>query len=729
MPLRRNIPLLFMPRSLTDAVDSTPVRPGAMLALSNLIPDPSTDSVFIARPAAIEKTDFTGVGITPGNVSALLVVGDTAYGMIGDLASGKDYPFAFDIPTSSFYAISGVAGSVLPTSQPTTGNWTPPIMAQVGSRIIVVHPGFPGGAVKFGWIDISSANVSFTGNITSGSHTITGNPPIIGISPGFALSAAGIPVGTTVVSTAYFNLTTTCDTANGSTTLSNFATLIGVVVGQSIAGTGILPGTTITSVGGTSVTISQAATATATGVTVQIAGASITMSHNATASTNNLTIIAFGGIPTNPQWGSGDTDLNPLPAVPVHVDQFNGRAYYALGSDGIVWSDVYFACRVSNTIGVQAWTPADGLAITALGQLGVSTLTGGIVQGLIAFAGVSRIYQILGDQSTGNLTFNALQTASGTGTEAPLSICPTEIGLAYISPQGLRVIDFQGKVTQPIGYRGAGVVMPFINAAFPSRICGASNASVLRFSVQRVDIPETPVQEFWYDLSRDIWTGPHNFPATQVQPYSNTFIMASEKVSASLWISDIFQSVSSQYIENGVQMAWEYRPTPLPDTKLVAMNCIVELMIAVGGEPAAVATARDFNHWFLDTVPVSFGAGIDYQQIPINWTKPLVFKQLDFSLVGNSSALTKVGNLYMRYQILGYKTNNFILLLDHKHPGVMTGTGTSGPPVESDIPIHYHDGVMTGTNDTLNTTKIGVPSHTHSNVMSGTGYTDVSGVS
>jgi hypothetical protein len=60
--------------------------------------------------------------------------------------------------------------------------------------------------------------------------------------------------------------TITGDTTNLSTTIANISSLNNVVIGQTITGSGIPAGTIVSSVGATSIVISNAATATATGV-------------------------------------------------------------------------------------------------------------------------------------------------------------------------------------------------------------------------------------------------------------------------------------------------------------------------------------------------------------------------------------------------------------------------------------------------------------------------------
>ena len=474
-----------------------------------------------------------------------------------------------------------------------------------------------------------------------------------------------------MVATAPFTLTTTGNT-HSNTTLDGLASTVGVAVGQIVTGSGIPAGTTVASVSGSTVTLSQAATATASGVSVTFTGATVTMSHNGTATNNSVAITVTGGTRTAPQWGSGDCDRNPLVSVPVAVAQFYGRAYFALGVDGIVFSDAGFPCRVSNATAVQALASNDGLAITALAPLGLSTLTGGVVKALIAFAGITKMYQITGDQSLANRAIDDIQAAPGSGTVAPLSIVPIEQGIAYVSNYGLRLIDLRGVVSPVIGHSGAGVSVPFAQALYPSRICAAANTGQLRISTQRGDQSGTPYQEFWYDLSRFVWTGPHSWPATLIQPWRDTFVMASVFAPASLWRSDARPSASSTFTEAGYGLSWRYRPAPLPDTGAMAENALTEMTLAMtaAANLSLGAIAADINGQTLDAITIDFssgslwghmiwgvspwGGGGIYQQVAINWKVPLVFKQLSLTFQGQSSANFRIGNLYMRYEILGY---------------------------------------------------------------------------
>ena len=674
MPLRNGIPISWKPKGASDTVDATNAFPGAMQLLSNLIPDPLTDNMWIPRPASIEVTDFTGVPGGAGGygfISALLVVGDFAYGMIASARNANhDEPFLYHLSDNTFHQVSGITSGNTPVSPATTGDWTPPQMAQVGSRIIVTHPGFPGGTVKFGWFDISGASISTTGN-TNTNNVITGNPSILGVQPGMTISAgADIPANTTVVSTQPFVLVESGAT-HSNTTLDGLASTTGLAVGQEIAGAGIPTGTTITVVGAGSVTMSQAATATAT-VTVTFSGATITMSAAATGSTSNLALTIDGGTQTNPLWGAGDTDRNPLPSVPVDVAQFNGRAYYALGLDGIVYSDSGFPCRVSNTLAVQALTTNDGLAITCIGALQLSSLLGGAVQSLIAFQGIAKMQQITGDQSTNNLAMNSLPTS--TGTLAPLSVVSCEKGLAFVSPEGLRIITFAGTVSEPVGDHGTGVTSPFIYSVYPSRICAAARVDTIRISTQNGLANGSPMQEWWYDLTRRSWSGPHTFPADQIQPFATGFLLAANGVTAKLWSSNAYPFTTSTFIENGQAMTAIYRTSLLPDNNMVAENAVILTTLSGQFFPGVTTiTALDEADSVIDQTTIVNAAGSNplwgtavwnafnwgavlppFRQVGVYWTQPLVFKQASFQVVVNSELFLRIGTFYMLYQRLGY---------------------------------------------------------------------------
>jgi hypothetical protein len=598
----RDRTVTFRPRGLSDAVDGTNAFDGAMSQLVNLIPDPSTNYLWVPRPAAAQTTAFAGF-TTPGMVSAELVVGNIAYGMISTgRNAGHDEPFAYNLATNTFLTVGGVLAANTPTSPAATGDWSPPIMCLVGTRVVVTHPGFPGGATKFGWFDISgySFSESCTTNATTTLTTSATSFLTAGVQPGHEIVKSDVPTGTTVVSIA-----------------SNGLSLV-----MSVAATGSSAGTT----------------------------------------------TFTGGTTTAPLWGAGDCNLNPLPSVPVSVTQFNGRAYFACGN-GVAWSDSLLPCNRTNAS--QATTFGNGLAVTALAGLPLSSpLTGGIIQAVIAFQGVGAMQQITGDQSTQNLQVNELNVA--TGTLAPLSITPWNQGLAFISPDGLRNIDFTATVSDPIGSSGDGVAVPFIYASHPSRICAAATADVIRFSVANGYVSTVPAQEYWYHIKREVWSGPHSFPMSQIQPWGNTFVGAPIGVTGALFQSDAQPSSTSGYVENGAQMTWAFTPVLLPDSSEGSTFFLKQTSLTLAmasGQQVAVSCSDDTGAT-LDSVMISeqgtgsvwgafnwgaavWGASISqpYQRRAA-WANTNVAKQFKVLASGFSAAGTRIGNVYLSYQAI-----------------------------------------------------------------------------
>lgn len=535
MPLRNARPLTVRPVGVSDAIDGTNTFPGAMAALTNLIPAPFNRSIFVPRPASIKATDFSTF-ITPKQVEAELVVGNLVYGMIASSHyAGKSEPFCYDLATSDFITISGVTAAKLPTSQPTSGDWQPSHMEVVGTKIVITHPGYPGVTYFFGWIDIST--------------------------------------------------------------------------------------------------------------------------------------------PGSPAYDAGNTATHALPSVPVWVSQFNGRAYYGVGN--AEWfSDSLDALTITNAS--QVLTFGDGTPVTcSIGLPLQNMIIGGVIQALIVVKGAAVMYQVTGDPATNNLTVNALNVAIG--TLAPNSMCPTPLGIAFTAPDGLRIIDFTARVGDPIGANGEGVNIPFINALYPSRICAAFNQNTLRISVQNGLAGGTPFQEFWFNFKLKAWTGPHSFPMALIQPcfYNNLgFVSAAVGIDAALWTSQAIPTATSAYVENGAALACTYQTILLPDNEMMAMNAIVQSNVALQLPANSQVTVQALNEvgLALDPVyitappgstmtwgsstwgsPTTWGTQFGYfQQYTIPWNNPLVFKQMSITITGAAAEGFAIGNLYLKYQILGY---------------------------------------------------------------------------
>ena len=228
--------------------------------------------------------------------------------------------------------------------------------------------------------------------------------------------------------------------------------------------------------------------------------------------------------PLKPVWNSGTTGINALAGVPVACFEFGGRMYYAV-NNATEASDQQLPLQRTNASQVLIY--GDNTAVTALAGLPLYNQLGGIIQALLVFKGSVITYQLTGDYSgsPSGWAINTLNVA--TGTNAPRTLCTTRDGLAFVASDGLRIIQFTGNVTDPIGNNGQGITLPFINAVFPSRMCAAFNQSVLRITVQDGSSSVQRFQEYWYDFNLKIWTGPHTFPVALILPWRNTFVAAS----------------------------------------------------------------------------------------------------------------------------------------------------------------------------------------------------------
>lgn len=554
MSLRNTQPLMLAPRGLSDALDSSTVFSGAMAALENLIPDPSTRNLWQCRPAAQQLVDFNSVGgpfssgfssgfatglfVSPvGAVSVMKVVGNFAYGMVAS-ATGVDEPFAFNLVSHTFAVVSGTTASNVPTSPPPTGAWVPPTMALIGTKIMVTHPGFNGSVNGFfGMLDIS--------------------------------------------------------------------------------------------------------------------------------------------VPATPVWSSGNlTGAVTFSIPPTAVANFNGRAWWIENGiqPGLIFSDQLAPTVV--TLANQVLTFDDNVPLTALAGLGVGMeVTGAVLQSLIVFKGASAMYQITGDaaeQLASTLTKNALNVPIG--TLGPNTIVPTSKGLMFAAPDGLRMIDFQSNVSDPIGVDGMGKVLPFIYSNVPSRMCAAANGSVYRITMQDSSISGSPFVEYWYDIPRQVWSGPHSFPANSIAAWQNTFIIGPLNRPGTLFQSDYVQNSASTFTENSVPLQFRWTTCMLPDTDQMTENAMIEttLHAALAGGSTYAVSALNQDGKVLQSVIINItgaptlwgqfvwgqalwgGAAFGLYPRSIPWPGPVVFRRMQITASGPCAAALRIGRLHMLYEKLGY---------------------------------------------------------------------------
>ena len=261
------------------------------------------------------------------------------------------------------------------------------------------------------------------------------------------------------------------------------------------------------------------------------------------------------------------------------------------------------------------------------------------------------------------------------GTLSPNAIATTSKGLAFIAIDGIRVIEFNGNISDPVGFAGGGVTAPFINIQMPSRAAMACNADTLRIALETSGVQGITNAEYWYTISRACWSGPHTCNSALLQPYANTFITTLAGVNAKLWQSDSVQSSSSTFVENGAQLQFNWQTSVMPDGQMMAENNLLECTINMVSSSNNATYGVQFitsDGTVLDTVPVSLNSGgaqwgtavwgsfewstsiTGLSPVPINWHNPIVFRKGAISVTGNSYLGFKIGDMFTRMEQLGY---------------------------------------------------------------------------
>lgn len=411
--------------------------------------------------------------------------------------------------------------------------------------------------------------------------------------------------------------------------------------------------------------------------TIDLIGSKVVITHQGFNIANGM---YFGYIdisnPAAPVWNAGNlTGAIQFTQKPTCIAQFNGRAYYAQGN-ALVFSDTNNAINCTN--GNQVLTFGFNLPVVALGGLPLqSQIQGGSVQSLIVFVDTQFIFQVTGDAAitsgSGILMANQIQVTAGTFSQN--SICTMPSGLAFAGIDGVRVINLAGQVSEPIGANGQGISIPFFYAISPSRIAMSYSSDVMRVSLQNALIPGSPNQEYFYHLTKKVWSGPHTFPCSLVQPFGNNFVIAPIGVTAKLFLSSAVPIPSAVYTENGIPLAFNYTTPLIPETSEMSEFALQEQTIDMALNNMDIYTASFLNQQGAqigDSVLIEgggaatvwgaftwggatwLGVSQKYQCLPINWDQPIIFKRAQFQLTGPCSGPLQIGSTSMRLQKLGY---------------------------------------------------------------------------
>ena len=259
------------------------------------------------------------------------------------------------------------------------------------------------------------------------------------------------------------------------------------------------------------------------------------------------------------------------------------------------------------------------------------------------------------------------QPTTSVSTKSPAAVEPSAPGALLSTPKdfstwtmtdtGWSLLD--GNCTDPIGVAGQGVVVPFLNPTTPTRVAAGCNGSILRVSV----ITEAGVwQAYWFDTVRKVWSGPHTDPSTIYDTYQDTFILVSQAVPAALFSSSTLPYAGESFTEFGSALTWTYQTTVLMDNTMMAESEIAEMQVKSNsptGITSIVVTAQDQDGATIGTETYAFPSVSGIMAWPIDFSAPVVYNRLAIKITGTSVANFRIGDLYVRARVLGYRSALF----------------------------------------------------------------------
>jgi hypothetical protein len=421
---------------------------------------------------------------------------------------------------------------------------------------------------------------------------------------------------------------------------------------------------------------SPATTGAWTPPTFAVVSTKILMTHpgfNGTGS-NFFGVIDISN-PAAPTYTSANTATNPLPGVPTSVANYNNRAWYAFGNVDY-FSDVLVPLTRTNAS--QSVTLGDPTPITAQSGLPIQTTSSGVTGALVVFKG-SSIWQITGDLATNNLALNFITLTAG--CIAPRSVVQGPFGIFFIGVDAPYILNFLG-VLSPLSHTPgndgvADVQVPFQNAITPSRIAASFSGNIFRVCVATTIQGAQQTNDYWFDIRRKRWTGPHTFTYDAISQFGNNFVISGIDHGAKLFISQSLPTNSSTYLDNGTQLVSHLKSSSFPKTGHMQQVQVVESTIEFASSGLSVQyqiTGYDDQNNTLGAaqvttppVGITWGGGALWgggaiwttaQRIPhvfnIPWAAPLVFQKMALDVQASSSNSLSIGTFFARYQDTGY---------------------------------------------------------------------------
>ena len=381
--------------------------------------------------------------------------------------------------------------------------------------------------------------------------------------------------------------------------------------------------------------------------------------------------------PATPAWSSANFATNPLTAVPTSVANYNNRAYFSVANT-LNFSDVLVPTTRTNAS--QQLTLGDTTPVTAQSGLPIQTTSSGVTGALIAFK-ASQIWQITGDPATNNLAENYISLT--TGCIAPRSVVQGPFGIFFAGQDAPYILNFLG-VLAPLSHTPgndgvADVQVPFQNAVVPSRIAASFSGNIYRVCLQTTIQGIQQTNDYWYDIRRKRWTGPHTFPYDEIAQAGDYFILSGIGSGAALFKSQGLPDTTSTYSDNGTPLTSHLRSSTFPKTGHMQQVQVVESTIELSSSGGSVnynlTAMDDQNNTLASTFVLTPVAGAIWGafnwgaanwasavKIPhvynIPWPNALVFQKMAIDVMASSSNALSIGTFFARYADTGYTNRN-----------------------------------------------------------------------
>jgi hypothetical protein len=227
----------------------------------------------------------------------------------------------------------------------------------------------------------------------------------------------------------------------------------------------------------------------------------------------------------------------------------------------------------------------------------------------------------------------------------------------------------QTKITQDIQ-------APFQAMVNPGRAAGAFSGSMWRVCIDTVRGGQFVTDDYWFDITRRRWSGPHSFSYDNICQTGNYFIISHRNVGAYLFASQYMPSGTTTYLDNGQPYSVVIQTASFPKTQNINEKQVIESTIELSSSAQNLTytiNAIDDMANVLDTTQISintpvnvWGVGVwgggqsyNYQYnapatFTIPWTKPLIFKKMGLQIIASSTNNLSIGTFFAKYKDTGY---------------------------------------------------------------------------